>query len=93
MAPKQPNNPTEEDNETLMLNDDETTEETLDMESNNKPSKYKWYHIDPNAIPAKCAYFFECARRIGYQPNLVMFLTSIGLNKAEAGFIVGLRYV
>ena len=96
MAPKQPNttnNPSEEDNETLMLSNDETTEETLDVESNNKPSKHKWYHIDPNAIPAKCAYFFECARRIGYQPNLVMFLTSIGLNKAEAGFIVGLRYV
>ena len=67
-------------------------EDSVESAESVKPSKYKWYNVDPNAIPAKCAYFFECARRIGYQPNLVMFLTSIGMNKAEAGFIVGLRY-
>ena len=92
MALKQPKNPSEEVNETLISNCDETTEAQY-VESNNKPSKYKWYHIDPNAIPSKCAYFFECARRISYEPNMVVFLTSIGLNKAEAGLVFGLRYV
>ena len=95
MAPRQPNttnSPSEEDNETLTLSGDGAVE-SHDEESNNKPSKYKWYRIDPNAIPSKCAYFFESARRISYEPNMVMFLTSIGLNKAEAGLIFGLRYV
>uniref|UniRef100_A0A7M5V3N2 Major facilitator superfamily associated domain-containing protein n=2 Tax=Clytia hemisphaerica TaxID=252671 RepID=A0A7M5V3N2_9CNID len=64
-----------------------------ETEEKHKTSKHKWYHVNPNAISSKCAYFFECAMRSGLQPNLVMFFTSIGLNKAEAGFIVGLRMI
>ena len=55
--------------------------------------RYKWYHVNLSMVPTKLAYFFECGRRIGYAPNLVLFLISIGLNKAESGFIVGLRSV
>ena len=79
----------------LESNGKQTKEKILDDEESEEDFrmiKHKWYHIDPYAIPSKCAFFFECAMRSGLQPNLVMFLTSIGLNKAEAGFIVGLRY-
>lgn len=55
--------------------------------------KYKWYHVNLKMVPSKMAYFFEMARRLGFAPNLILFLTSIGLNKAESGFIVGLRSV
>ena len=53
--------------------------------------QYKWYNINMSMVPTKLAYFFECGRRIGFAPNLVLFLISIGLNKEESGFIVGLR--
>lgn len=59
----------------------------------NKNERHKWYHINTSILPAKCSYFFECARRIGYSPNLILFLTSIGLTKLEAGFIVGFRLI
>ena len=52
---------------------------------------YKWYNINMSMLPAKLSYVFESGRRIGYDPNLVMFLTSVGLNKAQAGFIHGFR--
>eukprot|EP00111_Clytia_hemisphaerica_P004728 TCONS_00013579-protein len=55
--------------------------------------RYQWYRINPDAIPSKLAYFFECGRRIGFNPNLILFFTSIGLNKAESGFIIGLRMI
>ena len=55
--------------------------------------RYKWYHVNMKMVPSKMAYFFEMARRLGFAPNLVLFLINIGLNKAESGFIVGLRLV
>ena len=56
-----------------------------------KKQQYKWYNVNWSMVSTKLAYFFECGRRIGFAPNLVLFLISIGLNKAESGFIVGLR--
>lgn len=67
-------------------NDDVTSKQ-------QQQNSYKWYNVNTSMVPSKLAYFFECGRRIGYAPNLVLFLTGIGLNKAESGFIVGLRYV
>jgi len=71
--------------------DDESVENTLNKEPvvETVQSKYKWYHINANALPAKFAYFFECGRRIGYNPNLILFLTSIGLNKSPKKQSVG----
>ena len=61
-------------------------------DSDVKPNKrYKWYHINWNMLPTKLAYFCETGRRLGFSPNLALFLISIGLNKEESGFIVGLR--
>ena len=56
-----------------------------------KKQQYKWYNINWNVVPTKLSYFFECGRGMGFAPNLVLFLISIGLNKEESGFIVGLR--
>ena len=62
-----------------------------DVMTTSKKQQYKWYNINMSMVPTKLAYFFECGRRIGFAPNLVLFLISIGLNKEESGFIVGLR--
>ena len=56
-----------------------------------KQQQYKWYNVNWNVVPTKLSYFFECGRGMGFAPNLVLFLISIGLNKEESGFIVGLR--
>ena len=53
--------------------------------------KYKWYTINWDILPAKGAFFFETARRVGCLPSLVLFLTGIGLDKVEAGLILGFR--
>ena len=50
----------------------------------------KWYTFDVNALPLKLAYFIYGFHRMSYKPFLIVFFTSIGLNKAEAGLLVGL---
>ena len=50
----------------------------------------KWYTIDVKALPLKLAYFIYGFHRMSYKPFLIVFFTSIGLNKAEAGLLVGL---
>ena len=60
------------------------------MESDGKYTRYKWYNINQRALPSKCAYFVMNARRVGFKPNVALFLIGIGLNKAETGFISGL---
>ena len=52
--------------------------------------QHKWYHVNWTMMPAKLAYLLNGARRIGFAPNLVLFLMAIGLNKKESGFIVGI---
>ena len=64
-----------------------------DVKTTTSNQQYRWYNINLSMVPTKLAYLFECARRIGFAPNLVLFLIGIGLNKEESGFIVGLRYV
>lgn len=58
--------------------------------SNKNNLKQKWYRVNSTMIPVKLAYFCNGARRIGFAPNLALFLIAIGLNKEESGFIVGL---
>ena len=64
---------------------------TTNCDVTNGKTQYKWYSINWSMVPTKLAYFFECGRRLGFAPNLVLFFISIGLNKEESGFIVGLR--
>ncbi|XP_066934838.1 major facilitator superfamily domain-containing protein 6-like [Clytia hemisphaerica] len=60
-------------------------------EEGGEIKKYKWYNINWNTLPAKAAFFFDTARRVGSLPSLVLFLTGIGLDKVEAGLILGFR--
>ena len=46
-------------------------------------------HVNWTMMPTKLAYFFNDARRLGFAPNLVMFLIAIGLKKEESGLIIG----
>eukprot|EP00111_Clytia_hemisphaerica_P012029 TCONS_00035364-protein len=50
----------------------------------------KWYTLNFNALPLKLAYFIYGLHRMSYKPFLIVFFSSIGLNKAEAGLLVGL---
>jgi len=50
----------------------------------------KWYTFDVQALPLKIAYFVYGLHRMSYKPFLIVFFCSIGLNKAEAGLLVGL---
>ena len=52
---------------------------------------YKWYHINIEFLPAKFGYFFDTAKRMGYLPNMILFLTSLGLSNSESGIILGFR--
>ncbi|XP_066910348.1 major facilitator superfamily domain-containing protein 6-like [Clytia hemisphaerica] len=63
--------------------------------NNNKRSgaQYKWYDVNRRALPSKCAYFVMNARRVGFKPNVALFLIGIGLDKAETGFISGLGMI
>ena len=70
-----------------------TTVSNSDDNVKTNKQRYQWYQVNLRMVPTKLAYFFECGRRIGFAPNLALFLISIGLNKAESGFIVGLRSV
>ena len=50
----------------------------------------KWYTIDVQALPLKVAYLVYGLHRMSYKPFLIVFFCSIGLNKAQAGLLVGL---
>jgi len=54
-------------------------------------SSYRWYHINREMLLSKIAYFLEGGRRMSYTPFLILFFTSIGLSKVEAGIILGFR--
>lgn len=77
------------DSDDIRIDSDVTRIEDSDVKSFN--SQNKWYRINCSMAPTKLAYFCETGRRIGFAPNLALFLISIGLNKEESGFIVGLR--
>ena len=65
---------------------------SVNEENEDEPThKYKWYNINWDILPAKAAFFFDTARRVGCLPSLVLFLTGIGLDKVEAGLILGFR--
>ena len=63
--------------------------ETTKYETRMK--QYRWFHVNWDILPSKASYFFVCARQIGSLSSLVLFLTGIGLDKVEAGLILGFR--
>ena len=56
-------------------------------------SKRPWYYINPGMIPCKTGYFFLMAKELLLRMNIVLFCTSIGLSKSQAGFVAGLRLI
>ena len=77
------------ENETMMVEDENNKAEDIEDETNR--STPKWYSINVEFLPAKFGYFFEEAKKIGYLPNQILFLTSVGMTKSESGIILGLR--
>ena len=69
-----------------------TVEDVEFSTNDDRRPKYRWYQVNKDILPAKIAYFLDVARRIGALPNLVLFFTGIGLNKVDAGLILGFRY-
>ncbi|XP_066924358.1 major facilitator superfamily domain-containing protein 6-like [Clytia hemisphaerica] len=67
--------------------------EDIEISTEDKRPKYRWYQVNKDILPAKIAYFLDVARRIGALPNLVLFFTGIGLNKVDAGLILGFRLI
>ena len=76
---------------TLHGEGEEENEEEQTIDYPLEKEEYKCYHVNTSILPSKIAFFCETGRRIGYAPNIALFLTSIGMNKAEAGFVVGFR--
>ena len=60
-----------------------------EIQPNEINDQYKWYDINRTMVPTKLAYFFNGARRLGFAPNLTLFLIAIGLNKEQSGLILG----
>lgn len=81
---------TERDNRDVTRGYNNGVTERDDSETTINNLRYKWYNINWTMVPSKLAYFCEAGRRIGFAPNLALFLIAIGLNKEESGFIVGL---
>ena len=56
-----------------------------------KRTKYRWYQINREVLPAKFSYFCEGGRLVSNDAMLGLFLTEIGLSKPEVGFVLGTR--
>ncbi|XP_047139104.1 uncharacterized protein LOC124815012 [Hydra vulgaris] len=59
-------------------------------ENFNDPSM--WYYIDKGMVPAKLTYFFTGLERSSIAPYFTMFLTSIGLNLKQVGYVFAFSY-
>ena len=66
-------------------------DEKEDVEETTSRNTYKWYNINVEFLPAKFGYFFDTAKRMSYLPNMILFLTSLGLSNSESGIILGFR--
>ena len=59
-------------------------------ENKSKMEKLK-NSISPDLymLPAKVSYFFTSGQDGSFRPYMMPFFVGIGLNKAEAGFVIG----
>ncbi|XP_066913637.1 major facilitator superfamily domain-containing protein 6-like [Clytia hemisphaerica] len=67
----------------------ENDDSNLDDQKSYNAPRNKWYHINMVFLSAKFCYFFDEAKKLTYLPSLILFLTSLGLSKSEAGIILG----
>ena len=87
----------EEEEYNLTVDDSDQISKTLEASSRDdelyeKPRRnHRWYHINMGILPAKWCYFFDCGRKASTNANMILFLTQIGLDKGEAGLILGFR--
>ena len=55
--------------------------------------KGKWYHINTSMLTSKGLNFFYGGKYSSYEPYIILFLISIGLDPVQAGFIGGIRLI
>lgn len=53
--------------------------------------KGKWYHINTSMLTSKGLNFFYGGKYSSYEPYIILFLISIGLDPVQAGFVGGIR--
>jgi len=55
--------------------------------------EYKWYYIDKTMISSKLFYLTRGAKTSCFEPYMVIFFISIGLDPSKAGLIGGIRLI
>ena len=71
------------------VNTEKEKEELLENEI--KGTAKSWFAIDTYMLSSKISYILVLAKESSFQPYMIVYLTSIGLNPAEAGIITGFR--
>ena len=61
------------------------------LENEIKGTAQPWFAIDAYMLSSKISYILVSAKKSSFQPYMILYLTSIGLNPAESGFITGFR--
>ena len=61
------------------------------MENEIMGTAKSWFAIDTYMLSSKISYMLVAAKASSYLPYMILYLTSIGLNPAEAGIITGFR--
>ena len=78
---------------TKEIEDSDLGKTTKSLQDKEKYENEKWYHVDTDILPAKFCYFFDLPRKFSTNIAMILFLTQIGLDKQEAGLILGFRFV
>ena len=71
------------------VNTEKEKEELLDNEIMGTAKS--WFAIDTYMLSSKISFMLVAAKDSSYLPYMILYLTSIGLNPAEAGIITGFR--
>ena len=80
-----------DENDEMMVIDCKDVFDEYDTTGKSTANVYKWYNVNFEFLPAKLGYFFDTAKKMGYLPNMILFLTSLGLSNSESGIILGSR--
>lgn len=68
-------------------------EERNIQNSEDLSRKEKWYHINTSMLTSKGLNFFYGGKYSSYEPYIILFLISIGLDPVQAGFVGGIRLI
>eukprot|EP00111_Clytia_hemisphaerica_P003876 TCONS_00011135-protein len=55
--------------------------------------KHRFYEINKQTLPAKLCYLFDVGRKMMTQAMLILFVVQTGLQKDEAGLLIGFRNI